>query len=79
MCATFRTLPEHLHGVDLCLMMDQVGELITCPIHEGDGAKEECAWQHRIENLTASRETDTTPRAKPTSPDATHPNNKPPE
>jgi hypothetical protein len=33
---------EHLRGVDLCLMMDQVGELITCPIHEGDGAQ---AWR----------------------------------
>ena len=32
------TVTEHLRGVDLCLMMDQVGELITCPIHEGDGA-----------------------------------------
>jgi hypothetical protein len=30
---------EHLLGVDLCMMMDQVGELITCPIHEGDGAQ----------------------------------------
>jgi len=29
---------EHLHGVDVCLILDQFGELITCPIQEGDGA-----------------------------------------
>ena len=29
---------EHLRGVDVCLILDQFGELITCPIQEGDGA-----------------------------------------
>ena len=29
---------EPLRGVDLCLILDQFGELITCPIQEGDGA-----------------------------------------
>jgi hypothetical protein len=29
---------ELLHGVDVCLILDQFGELITCPIQEGDGA-----------------------------------------
>jgi len=32
---------ENLRGVDLCLIMDQVGEPITCPIHEGDGTPEQ--------------------------------------
>jgi hypothetical protein len=27
-----------LRGVDVCLILDQFGELITCPIQEGDGA-----------------------------------------
>jgi hypothetical protein len=30
-------LTEHLHGLDVCLILDQFGELITCRIHEGDG------------------------------------------
>jgi transposase len=30
---------EHLHGVNVCLILDQFGEFITCPIQEGDGAK----------------------------------------
>jgi hypothetical protein len=30
---------EHLRGVDVGLILDQFGELITCPIQEGDGAK----------------------------------------
>jgi len=29
---------ELLRGVDVCLILDQFGELITCPIQEGDGA-----------------------------------------
>jgi len=29
---------ELLRGVDMCLTLDQFGELITCPIQEGDGA-----------------------------------------
>jgi hypothetical protein len=29
---------EHLHGVNVCLILDQFDELITCPIQEGDGA-----------------------------------------
>lgn len=29
---------EHLRGVDVCLILDQFGERITCPIQEGDGA-----------------------------------------
>ena len=29
---------ELLHGVNGCLILDQFGELITCPIQEGDGA-----------------------------------------
>lgn len=31
---------EHLRGVDVCLILDQFGELITCPIQEGDGTRE---------------------------------------
>lgn len=31
-------LHEHLRGVDACLILDQFGEFITCPIQEGDGA-----------------------------------------
>jgi hypothetical protein len=30
---------ELLRGVDVCLILDQFGELITCPIQEGDGAR----------------------------------------
>ena len=30
---------ELLRGVDMCLTLDQFGELITCPIQEGDGAR----------------------------------------
>ena len=30
---------EHLHGVNVCLILDQFGELISCPIHEGDGVE----------------------------------------
>lgn len=30
---------ELLRGVDVCLILDQFGELITCPIQEGDGAE----------------------------------------
>jgi len=33
---------ELLRGVDVCLILDQFGELITCPIQEGDGAAK--AW-----------------------------------
>lgn len=33
---------EHLHGVNVCLILDQFDELITCPIQEGDGAMEQC-------------------------------------
>jgi hypothetical protein len=29
---------ELLHRVDVCLILDQFGALITCPIQEGDGA-----------------------------------------
>lgn len=29
---------ELLRGVDMCLILDQFGVLITCPIEEGDGA-----------------------------------------
>ena len=29
---------EHVHGVDMALILDQFGELITCPVQEGDGA-----------------------------------------
>jgi hypothetical protein len=29
------TFTENLHGVDVCLILDQFGELITCPIQEG--------------------------------------------
>lgn len=33
---------EHLRGVNGCLILDQFGELITCPIQEGDGALDRC-------------------------------------
>ena len=29
---------ELLRGVNVCLILDQFGELITCPIQQGDGA-----------------------------------------
>jgi hypothetical protein len=29
---------EHLRGVDVWLILDQLGELITCPIQQEDGA-----------------------------------------
>ena len=31
--------PELLRGVDVCLILDTFGALITCPIQEGDGAQ----------------------------------------
>ena len=34
---------ELLHGVDVCLILDQFDELITCPIQEGDGASSQTA------------------------------------
>jgi hypothetical protein len=35
---------ELLHGVDVCLILDQFGALITCPIQEGDGAVLGLKW-----------------------------------
>jgi hypothetical protein len=32
-------LTELLRGVNVCLILDQFGEFITCPIQEGDGAR----------------------------------------
>jgi hypothetical protein len=44
---------EHLRGVDLCLMMDPFGELITCPIHEGDGASLRLHYDSATKVITA--------------------------
>jgi hypothetical protein len=38
---------ELLRGVDMCLTLDQFGELITCPIQEGDGARSRPSRRHR--------------------------------
>jgi hypothetical protein len=40
---------EHLRGVDMCLTLDQFGELITCPIQEGDGAVKQRHWRKVIQ------------------------------
>ena len=37
---------ELLRGVDVCLILDQFGELITCPIQEGDGARLEIDFRN---------------------------------
>jgi hypothetical protein len=44
---------ELLRGVDVCLILDQFGELITCPIQEGDGAKRD--YQRMAASVLACR------------------------
>jgi hypothetical protein len=46
---------ELLRGVDVCLILDQFGELITCPIQEGDGAKMGTMRSQRSIRMLAAR------------------------
>jgi len=51
---------ELLRGVDVGLILDQFGELITCPIQQGDGAKQ--ARQRREALLQTIADDEVPPR-----------------